>query len=143
MKIRVLRNIKGRDYSSGNLVTNPIQNSLYNDLDSDLAKWWFAMINHQDLNMLADNRKRFSKLFGSPVFHFRSEFDYHCWPIRVREGKRYIDVLLLTAARKGTCYEFIGHRRSNANNSLSVKFLQYLADNLSRVGSSVAGAPRL
>jgi len=59
--------------------------------------------NIRRLDLSGDNREVFLKVFGSPEFHFRGEFDFHCWT-KEFEGKTYI---ILTAKTKGTCYEIL------------------------------------
>ena len=56
--------------------------------------------------LLKDNRQFYHWMFGSPVFHYVSEFDFHCWPIKmVHPGRPEKHYIILTAKGKGTCYE--------------------------------------
>lgn len=83
-----------REYTSGDVETNPIQN--FQDM-----RWPLTSQERSDL--YRDNREAFKHIFGSPIFYFRSEFNFHCYPIELPEAQ----ILLLTAKGKGTSYEVI------------------------------------
>lgn len=54
-------------------------------------------------HLQSDNRERFHKIFGKPDFHYRGEFDFHCWSLDFQEN----NYIILTAKGKGTCYEVV------------------------------------
>lgn len=128
MKIEVLREIKAKDYSSGSLASNPIQNGIYRQggRGSDLAECWTRIVTDGRLlqRAVGDNRKRFLKKFGKPAFHYQGEFDFHCWPLLITEKGRQSTLLVMTAAGKGTCYEYLSGEQDE---QLVVKFLKMIA----------------
>ena len=73
----------------------------------DRVNRWLLKIWDEDfgrnIRLHGDNREVFRKIFGKPSFHFRSEFDFHCWLLKL--GRK--QMLVLTAKGKGTSYELV------------------------------------
>jgi hypothetical protein len=128
MKLLVNRDkTMGTHYSRGLCETTDIHN-LRREFPE--VKAFFDTIYTTDMRrmhlFLKDNRKRFRARFGPPVFHFKGEFDLHCWPIVVQEKKHVVRLLVMTGAGKGSCYEAFPRQRFWSA-SLLVKFLDHLS----------------
>jgi len=80
-----------------NSFTTPLQNS-------KAYMMYVSTLSHGNMHILhRDNRKVMAQRFGKAQFHFRSEFDFHCWLIHFGHN----DYVVLTAGRKGTCIEIV------------------------------------
>ena len=138
MKVEVITTIRGKLYSSGRLPTESLMNYVYGSAMNDprsptasytkLSDWLSAGFkDFRKLHaMYRDNRQVFLREFGKPRFHFRSEFDYHCWPVKISEKDREVSILLMTARAKGTCIEVIVTKEP-PDEELLIKFLSRLS----------------
>jgi len=81
--------------------------------------------------LFQDNRKTFRKLLGPRSFLYRGEFAFDCWLVDLHT----VQLLVLTAKGKGTCYEAVTHRNGvkiQEDVPKIIKFLEYLACKLER-----------